>query len=197
MLMSRRIPILFAACGVALVVLAGLAWRAGVFAPAPTSGPGGPFVLQDQSGKPVTEAILRGKWSVVFFGFTYCPDVCPTTLAALAQAQTLMGPKAERVQFVFVSLDPERDRPAQLKAYLANDAFPKGTIGLTGSPAQIGVVAKAYRVFYEKNGTGSDYLINHSTASYIMDPKGRFARVLPFGISPEEIANQISGAMTK
>ena len=108
-----------------------------------------------------------------------------------------MGPKAKDLQVIFISLDPERDTPAQLNTYLANDAFPKGTIGLTGSPAQVAVVAKAYRVFYEKSGMGSDYVINHSTASYVMDPKGRFARVLPYGISPDEISNQISQAMAQ
>lgn len=195
--MPRRIPILIAACVVALGLLAGLAWRAGVFAPPPVAGPGGAFVLVDRLGQPVTERILRGKWSVVFFGFTYCPDVCPTTLAALGQAQSQLGPKAKDLQVIFVSLDPERDTPAQLNTYLANDAFPKGTIGLTGSPTQVAVVAKAYRVFYEKSGTGPDYVINHSTASYVMDPKGRFARVLPYGISPEEISNQISQAMAR
>lgn len=195
--MPRRIPILIAACVVALGLLAGLAWRAGVFAPPPVAGPGGAFVLVDRLGQPVTERILRGKWSVVFFGFTYCPDVCPTTLAALGQAQSQLGPKAKDLQVIFVSLDPERDTPAQLNTYLANDAFPKGTIGLTGSPTQVAVVAKAYRVFYERSGTGPDYVINHSTASYVMDPKGRFARVLPYGISPEEISNQISQAMAR
>ena len=195
--MPRRIPILIAACVVALGLLAGLAWRAGVFAPPPVAGPGGAFVLVDRLGQPVTERILRGKWSVVFFGFTYCPDVCPTTLAALGQAQSQLGPKAKDLQVIFVSLDPERDTPAQLNTYLANDAFPKGTIGLTGSPTQVAVVAKAYRVFYEKSGTGPDYVINHSTASFVMDPKGRFARVLPYGISPEEISNQISQAMAR
>ncbi|HEX5377167.1 MAG TPA: SCO family protein [Phenylobacterium sp.] len=195
--MSRRNLILIGACVAGLFILAGLAWRAGVFEAPPSAGPGGPFQLVDQTGKPVTEAVLKGKWSAVFFGFTYCPDVCPTTLAAMAQAQERLGPKADKLQVVFVSLDPERDTPAQMAAYLANDAFPKGTVGLTGTPEQVAVAAKAYRVFYEKSGTGPDYLINHSTASYLMDPKGRFARVLPYGISPDEIARQISDAMAK
>jgi protein SCO1/2 len=195
--MSRRIPILIAASLVGLVILAGLAWRAGVFAEPPSTGPGGPFQMVDQTGKPVTEAILKGKWSVVFFGFTYCPDVCPTTMAAMGQAQRLLGPKAKDLQVVFVTVDPERDTPAQLANYLSNDAFPKGTIGLTGTPAQVAQITKGYRVFYEKSGTGADYLMNHSTASYLMDPKGRFARVLPFGIGPDEIAKQISDGMAK
>ena len=193
--MSRRNLILIAACVVGLAVLTGLAWRAGVFANAPSGGPGGAFQLVDQTGKPVTETVLKGKWSAVFFGYTYCPDVCPTTMASMAQAQEQLGPKAKDVQFVFITIDPERDTPAKLAAYLSNDAFPKGTIGLTGSPAQVAVAAKAYRVFYEKAGTGQDYLMNHSTPTYLMDPKGRFQRVLPFGIGPDEIARQMSDAM--
>jgi len=193
--MSRRIPILIGACLAGLILLAGLAWRAGVFAEPPSTGPGGPFQLVDQTGKPVDETLLKGKWSVVFFGFTYCPDVCPTTMAAMAQAQDRLGPKAKKVQFVFVSVDPERDTPAQVANYLNNEAFPKGTLGLTGSKAQVAAAARAYRVYYAKAGEGADYTINHSTASYLMDPKGRFARVLPYNIGPDEIARQISDAM--
>jgi protein SCO1/2 len=185
----RKLP-LIAAC------LAGLALLAAC-APQPKSLVGGPFQLVDQTGKPVTEKMLKGKWTAVFFGFTYCPDVCPTTLQVLAQAQDQLGPKAKDFQVVFISVDPERDTPAQLANYLSGSAFPKGTIGLTGTPAQVAVAAKAYRVFYEKSGTGSDYLINHSTPTYLMDPKGRFNRVLPFGIGPEEVARQISDAMRR
>jgi protein SCO1/2 len=195
--MTRRNLSLIAVCLVGLAVLAGLAWRAGVFAPQPSALVGGPFQLVDQTGKPVTEKMLKGKWSAVFFGFTYCPDVCPTTMQVLAQAQDQLGPKAKDLQVVFVTVDPERDTPAQLANYLNNSAFPKGVVGLTGTPAQVAVAAKAYRVFYEKSGTGSDYLINHSTPTYLMDPKGRFNRVLPFGIGPEEVARQISDAMRR
>jgi len=193
--MSRRNLILIAACLVGLVVLAGLAFRAGVFNEAPSGGPGGPFQLVDQTGKPVTEKVLKGKWSAVFFGYTYCPDVCPTTMAAMGQAQQRLGPKAKDLQVIFITIDPERDTPAQLATYLSNDSFPKGTIGLTGTPAQIDAAAKAYKVFYEKSGTGPDYVMNHSTPTYLMDPKGRFQKVLPYGISPDEIAKQISDAM--
>ena len=199
---TRLIPA--AVCAVLALALGLVVWRT-MSGPSPQAAShgsgaalvGGPFKLVDQNGKAVDQAVLKGKWTAVFFGFTYCPDVCPTTLAAMGQAQTLLGPKAKDLQVIFVSLDPERDTPAQMANYLSNDAFPKGTIGLTGTPAQVAKAAKAYRVFYEKSGTGSDYLINHSTASYVMDPKGRFARVLPFGIDPDEIAKQISGAMAK
>ena len=197
--MSRRNLILIAACVIGLVFMGAVAWKAGVFAPADqgrgTDLVGGPFQLVDQDGRPVDEKILNGKWSAVFFGFTYCPDVCPTTMQALGAAKRQLGPKGDKLQVVFITVDPERDTPAQLKTYLSNDVFPKGTIGLTGSPEQVAAAAKAYRVYYKKNGEGDGYLVDHSTAAYLMNPKGRYNRVLPFGISPEEIAHQISEAM--
>ena len=197
--MSRRNLILIAACVIGLVFMGAVAWKAGVFAPADqgrgTALVGGPFQLVDQDGRPVDEKILNGKWSAVFFGFTYCPDVCPTTMQALGEAKRRLGPKGDKLQVVFITVDPERDTPAQLKTYLSNDVFPKGTIGLTGSPEQVAAAAKAYRVYYKKNGEGDGYLVDHSTAAYLMNPKGRYDRVLPFGISPEEIAHQISEAM--
>lgn len=193
--MSRRNLTLIAVCLLGVAVLAGVAWKGGLFAPQPVATVGGPFKLVDQTGKPVDEKILKGKWSAVFFGFTYCPDVCPTTLQVMAQAKDRLGPKGQDLQVVFISVDPERDTPEQLARYLSSDAFPKGTIGLTGTPEQVAAAAKAYRVFYEKSGTGSDYLINHSTPTYLMDPKGRFNRVLPFGIGPDEVATQIANAM--
>ncbi|ODT61887.1 SCO family protein [Phenylobacterium sp.] len=197
--MSRRNLILIAACVIGLVFMGAVAWKAGVFAPADqgrgTALVGGPFQLVDQDGRPVDEKILNGKWSAVFFGFTYCPDVCPTTMQALGAAKRQLGPKGDKLQVVFITVDPERDTPAQLKTYLSNEVFPQGTIGLTGSPEQVAAAAKAYRVYYKKNGEGEGYLVDHSTAAYLMNPKGRFDRVLPFGIGPEEIARQISEAM--
>ena len=200
--MSRRNLILVAACVVGLILMGALAWRAGVFdgqrAGGSSSGTalvGGPFQLVDQNGKPVDEKILKGKWSAVFFGFTYCPDVCPTTMQVLGAAQQQLGPKADKFQVVFISVDLERDTPEQIKTYLSNEVFPKGTIGLTGTPEQVAAAAKAYRVYYKKNGEGSDYLIDHSTPAYLMNPKGQFDRVLPYGISPEETTRQIADAM--
>jgi protein SCO1/2 len=195
MRMSRRNLSLVAICLLGLALLVGIGWKSGLFTPQPVATVGGPFKLVDQAGKPVDQSVLKGKWTAVFFGFTYCPDVCPTTLQVLAQAKDRLGPKGKDLQIVFISVDPERDTPQQLAAYLNSDAFPKGTIGLTGTPEQVAVAAKAYRVFYEKAGTGSDYLVNHSTPTYLMDPKGRFNRVLPFGIGPDEVATQVANAM--
>jgi protein SCO1/2 len=159
---------------------------------------GGPFQMVDQTGKPVDQKILQGKWSAVFFGFTYCPDVCPATLQALSAAVPLLKPaEASRLQIVFVSVDPARDTPAQVKAYLDSQRLPAGTIGLTGSQAQLDAMAKAYRVVHEKMGDGADYAMNHSTAVYLMDSKGRFDSVLAYGLTPPQMAELISKAMRR
>jgi protein SCO1/2 len=193
--MPRRLAILIAACVVGLAVLGGLAWKAGVFEDRGQPAVGGPFHLVNQDGRPVDQSVLKGKWSAVFFGFTYCPDVCPTTLQAMARAQDLLGPKAKDFQVVFISVDPGRDTPEQMKTYLSNEAFPKGTIGLTGTPAQVDAAAKAYKAYYAKNGDGPDYLVDHFSSTYLMNPKGQFEKILPYGIPPEELARQISDAM--
>lgn len=191
----KRHLIIVAACILALAGLMGLGWTSGLLAPRAQALPGGAFTLVDQNGRVTTQEALKGHWSVVFFGFTYCPDVCPTTLQALALAQAQLGPKAKDLQVIFISVDPQRDRPAQLKAYLADPAFPKGTLGLTGTPDQVAAAAKAYRVYFRKAGEGEAYLVDHSTAAYLMTPRGRFDRILPFGITPDEAARQISEAM--
>lgn len=156
---------------------------------------GGPFTLVDDTGKRVTDKDYRGRYMLVFFGFTSCPDICPAGLQLISAALDKLGPKADRVTPIFISVDPERDTPAQLTTYLSNDAFPKGTIGLTGTPEQVAAAAKAYRTFYRKVGTGTDYLMDHPTPAYLMNPKGAFARVIPFGIGPDEVVTQISAAM--
>ena len=183
--------------GLAAVLLAGgLIFKAGVFDSAPPpAAVGGPFSLVDQNGQPTTEAALKGQWNAVFFGFTYCPDVCPGTLQALAAASAQLGPKAKDLKIVFISVDPARDTPAQMKSYLSGDYLPGNTLGLTGTPEQTAAAAKAYRVYYKKVGDGPDYSMDHSTAVYLVDPKGRFDRVIAYNLPPEEIARQIKDAM--
>jgi protein SCO1/2 len=195
--MTRKTLILAIALAVLMVGVAAAAWR---LSPKPGDAQGqalvgGDFQMVNQDGKPVDQSVLDGKWSVVFFGFTYCPDICPTTLQSLDYAIDRLGPKAKDLQVVFISVDPGRDTPQLMKAYLANEAYPEGVIGLTGTPQQVAAAAKAYRVFYEKAGDGPGYLVNHSTASYLMDKKGRFNRVLAYGLGPDETAHQISEAM--
>lgn len=156
---------------------------------------GGDFQLVNQDGQPVDQGLLKGKWTAVFFGFTYCPDVCPTTLQTLGAAAAQLGPKAKDLQILFISVDPERDSPAKLKAYLSSPGFPKGVIGLTGTPEQVKAAAKAYRAYFEKDGTGDTYLVNHTSLIYIMTPRGAFSRVLAYGLTPDESARQIADAM--
>ncbi|KQZ29381.1 SCO family protein [Caulobacter sp. Root1472] len=180
----------------AVLVAGGLILRTGVLDKAPPpSLVGGPFQLVDQNGKPTTEAALKGQWNAVFFGFTYCPDVCPGTLQALAAASDQLGPKAKDLRIVFISVDPDRDKPQAVKDFLSGPTLPKTILGLTGTPEQTAAAAKAYRVYYKKAGDGPDYSVDHSTAVYLMDPKGRFVKVIPYNLPPEEIARQIRDAM--
>ena len=189
-----------AAALAALVVAGVVAWRSTTLTPgAPSadasSSVGGPFVLRDQTGAPVNESLLRGKWSAVFFGYTFCPDVCPTTLAKLGQAVGGLGGRADRFQVVFITVDPARDSPAALATYLSSPAFPKGTRGLTGSDAQIATVAKAYHVYYQKAPQGDSYTMDHSAVVYLMNPSGQFVRPLDMSVTPPDIARQVLTAM--
>lgn len=156
---------------------------------------GGPFQLMDQDGRPTDQRVLNGKWSLVFFGYTYCPDVCPTTLQLLAQTKARLGDAGRDVQAVFISIDPGRDTPGQIKSYLQTPSFPQPTLGLTGSEAQIAAAAKAYRVFYQKQGTGEGYSMAHTAIIYLMNPAGKFDRPLAETLTPTEMATQIGDAM--
>lgn len=196
--MSRRLLVILALLALAFAVLTAVAVRQGVLAPKQeTAAIGGPFQLVDQTGRTVDQSVLKGKWSAVFFGFTNCPDACPTTMFALGQAERLLGPKAEDFQTIFLSVDPQRDTPKRLAEFLATDAYPKRVIGLTGTPDQVAAAAKAYRVYYQKAGTGAAYSVDHSTITYLMNPKGRFACVIPYNETPQQIAAQVQAAMAK
>ena len=193
--MTRKTWMLAVALAVLMIGVAVAAWRLSPSEDPTPASVGGDFQLVNQDGKPVDQSVLKGKWSVVFFGFTYCPDICPTTMQSLALTQDRLGPKGKDLQVVFISVDPERDTPEQVKTYLTTDGFPQNALGLTGTPQQVAAAAKVYRVFYEKAGDGPAYLINHSTAAYLMDPKGRFDRVLAYGLGPDEMSHQIGEAM--
>ncbi|MDR3508678.1 MAG: SCO family protein [Caulobacteraceae bacterium] len=141
---------------------------------------GGPFSLADQDGRPVTEQTLKGKPTAIVFGFTYCPEICPTTLTNMTAWLKALGPDADRLNMVFVSVDPERDTPAQLKSYLS--AFDPRIRGLTGSPEAVARIAGEYQVYYRKVPiAGGGYTMDHSSAIYLMDAKGRFVAPIAFG----------------
>lgn len=158
---------------------------------------GGPFQLVNQEGQPVDQTLLNGKWSLVFFGFTYCPDFCPTTLTVLEATRQRLGDQADDLQIVFVSVDPERDTPQALKDYLSSDGFPPGVIGLTGSEAQVAGAARAYRAYYEKVGEGEGYTMNHSLTVYLMGPDGRFRSAIAHDLGPERSAELIRRVMAR
>jgi protein SCO1/2 len=150
--------------------------------PIPSAGAsaiGGPFSLIDQNGRTVTDQDLRGRPFLVFFGFTHCPDVCPTTLFELSEVLGKLGPDAQKVSALFVTVDPERDTPADMKDYLSS--FDPHLVGLTGDPAAIAAVAKEYRVYVKKVPLdGGDYTMDHTALVYLMDKDGRF--VAPFNL---------------
>lgn len=178
-----------------LVIVFGLfAWRSTSRPPSP-SDIGGPFHLVDQNGLAVDERLLVGKWSAVFFGYTYCPDICPTTLSTLGQAMGALGDRSGQFQVVFITVDPERDTSKALAAYLDSASFPKATRGLTGSRAQIATVARAYHVYYQKAPQGASYTMDHSAVVYLMNPSGQFVRPLDITAPPPNVARQILAAM--
>ncbi len=197
-----RFQALFAHAAAAVALLAAVAGLAACsprsHEQAPVTPPvaiGGPFRLIDQTGTPRNESLLEGKWTAVFFGYTYCPDVCPTTLQALGGAIDDLGPDARHVQVVFITVDPARDTPRQLAAYLASPSFPRGVIGLTGSPEEIAAAARAYRAFYARHGDGPGYTMDHTAVVYLMDPKGKFLQPLDVAAPPPRIAASLRRAM--
>ena len=136
---------------------------------------GGPFRLSDGNGRTVSDRDFPGKWQLVYFGYTFCPDVCPTDLQHIAQGLRIIEKShpdiAANVVPIFITLDPERDTPAAVKIFAA--AFHPRLVGLTGTRSQIDPVLKAFRVYATKEGTGPDYLMNHSAMAYLMDPAGK------------------------
>lgn len=158
---------------------------------------GGPFQMVDQDGRAVDQTLLDGKWSLVFFGFTYCPDFCPTTLAAIEATKARMGARGDDIQVIFVSVDPERDTPKAMKDYLSSDGFPAGVIGLTGTPEQVAATARTYRAIYEKVGEGEAYTMNHSLTIYLMGPDGQFRSALGHDLGPERSAQLIERVMAR
>ncbi len=154
---------------------------------------GGPFALVDMEGRAVTDADFRGRLMLVFFGFTYCPDVCPTALTSIAQALDRLGADADKIAAVFITVDPERDTPEQLKEYVRH--FHPRLVGLTGTPEQIAAVAKAYRVYYAKarspGAPSDDYSMDHTTITYLMGRDGKFLAHFSHGADPEDLAKRV------
>jgi cytochrome oxidase Cu insertion factor (SCO1/SenC/PrrC family) len=151
---------------------------------------GGPFELTDQTGHRRTDADFQGKLVVLYFGYTYCPDVCPTELQSISLALDKLGAAATTVQPLFITVDPERDTPARLADFVSS--FHPRLIGLTGSPAEIRKTAIAYRTFFAKSVTTADnYAVDHTGFVYLLGKDGRYLGFLPPGLAPDAIADAI------
>lgn len=157
---------------------------------------GGPFSLTDHTGRHVTEKDFLGKYMLVFFGFTYCTDICPTELQVMSAALDELGTAGNNIQPVFVSIDPERDTPEVVKQYVEN--FHPRLVGLTGSPDDIAAIARAYRVYYKKTAGGSetDYEMDHSTTIYLMGPDGGFRKHFGYTTDAKGLAQGLREAIS-
>ena len=162
----------------------------------PVAGIGGPFSLIDQNGGTFTEASLQGRPTLLFFGYTFCPDVCPTTLLEATTWMKELGPDGDRLRIVFVSVDPERDTPDKLDQYLAS--FDDRFVGLSGSREETDRIVKAYRVFARRvEGAGGDYTMDHTAAVYLLDAQARFVGVINFQEPTEKAMVKIRQLLAK
>jgi len=151
---------------------------------------GGPFQLIDQNGEPFSDADLKGKWHLIFFGYTHCPDACPTALNEMSLALDRLGMKRDEVGVVFITVDPERDTPDALKSYV--QSFDAPIVALTGSSEAVAQAAKAYRVFYAKHPRpDGDYDMDHSAVIYVMNPDGRFTATFTPDSSADAIVQRL------
>jgi cytochrome oxidase Cu insertion factor (SCO1/SenC/PrrC family) len=185
----------FAGLVIALLLLGGtgLVWLAG----RAENRVGGPFTLEDGQGRVVTERDFRGEYMLVYFGYTHCPDVCPTTLSRIAAALALLGPQANRVVPVFITIDPARDTAAVMRRYAAQ--FTPRLVGLTGTAAEIASVAREYHVYYAKRPAGpgsADYSMDHSTAVYLMGPTGRLVAPVSVDAPAAKLAGMLNRLMS-
>lgn len=153
---------------------------------------GGHFTLVTHKGEQVSDADFLGRYLLIYFGYTYCPDICPTSLQRNIEALDLLGPDATRIVPVLISIDPERDTPERLAEYV--DFFDARLVGLTGTPKQVAEAADSYRVFYARaatkdgDGNGDDYLVDHSSFTYLIGPNGKFIDFFRHATTSEEMA---------
>lgn len=183
---------------------AGWMWMNAPQSPAPqaaSSGEatiGGSFTLTDAKGQPFGSESLKGKYSLVFFGFTHCPSICPTALATLTQALNALGDKASAITPVFITVDPERDTPEVMAEYASH--FHPSLVALTGTPEQIQAVVKEYKVYASKQATQDDadgYTMDHSGYLYVMDKNGRYVTHFAHDIAPDELAQRLAPYLAK
>jgi protein SCO1/2 len=170
--------------GILVLMVAGIGWLTFDWYSARHSGKpfGAPFALTDQTGQPITEAALRGHPSVVFFGFTHCPEVCPTTLLEMAGWLNTMGDEGKDIRAYFVSIDPERDTPEVINTYVSN--FSNRIVGISGDPDKVYAMAKSFGIYWKKvPGDDGDYTMDHTASVLLLDSKGDFAGTIAYGES--------------
>ena len=157
---------------------------------------GGPFTLTDSNGKTVSDSDYRGRWMLVYFGYTFCPDVCPTELQTVSDGLHQLGPLADKVAPLFITIDPQRDTVEVLSGYVK--LFDDRLVGLTGTKEQISAAARAYRVYYAraKSKDSSTYLMDHSSFLYLMGPDGKLEALFRPGTSGKDIADAIRSRIT-
>ncbi len=187
-ILTRRQTMVLAPAGVIVVGIAAAA-LVGLRPPPAAAAIGGPFELLNGDGRVVTDRDFRGKVTLVYFGYTHCPDACPTALQDMANALDQLGPKKSDVAILFITVDPERDTPAIMKDYVSN--FEAPITALSGTPAQVAKVAKEYRVYYAKHKTEDGYDMDHSSIIYVMDRDGRFEAALAGDESSDQIAAKL------
>ncbi|MBL8549745.1 MAG: SCO family protein [Hyphomonadaceae bacterium] len=159
----------------------------------PPSRIGGPISLQSDANQPVTQATFAGSPTLVYFGFTHCPDICPNSMYLIHDALNLMGASGQSVKTALVTVDPERDTPEDMHDYIATEGFPRGLVGLTGTPDQIAAAAQAFAVSYQKVQQGDDYTMSHTSFVYLMDGNWRTQAVMStIGRTPQELASCLS-----
>ncbi|HVI53238.1 MAG TPA: SCO family protein [Candidatus Sulfotelmatobacter sp.] len=193
---AAKTPRFLAATVAAVIVLIlGLAWRMDWLAPAPAATVGGPFTLVDGNGKSVSDTDFRGKLMLIYFGYTFCPDICPTTLGTVARAfEQLDADQRKQIQPIFITVDPERDTADQMGQYVGN--FMPDLIGLTGSPDQIQKVMIEFRVYARKaEQNGPNYSVDHSSVLYLIGRDGKFVRPFSGSISADDLAAALKKAL--
>jgi cytochrome oxidase Cu insertion factor (SCO1/SenC/PrrC family) len=188
----------------AIMIIVAFAIAAVALTQWPTKGPmgsgtaliGGPFTMLNQKGETVTEKNFEGHYTIYFFGYTFCPDVCPTELQVLTAALKELGPDAAKIIPVFVSIDPERDTPKVIGEYVAN--FDSRFVGLTGTPEQLANMAKAFHVYYKKVADEKDaqnYGMDHPSILYLMGPDGKFAKHFPYTTDAKALALELKSVL--
>jgi protein SCO1/2 len=168
--------------GILVLMVAGIGWLTFDWYRMRNSGEayGAPFALTDQNGQPITEAALRGQPSALYFGYTHCPEVCPTTLFELDDWLKKLGPDGKDIRAYFITIDPERDTPAIMNQYIGN--FSKRIVGISGDPAKVEAMAKAFGIYFRKVPTeDGDYSMDHTASIVLLDRKGAFAGTIAYG----------------